>query len=65
VTPTVAPPFAPMLARLERELPLGDYLHEPKWDGFRCLAFREGAESTSAAATSGRSRGTSRRSSRR
>ena len=34
----------PMLARLARELPLGDYLYEPKWDGFRCLAFREGAE---------------------
>ena len=29
----------PMLARLERELPLGDGLtYEPKWDGFRCLA---------------------------
>jgi ATP-dependent DNA ligase len=25
-----------------RELPLGDYLYEPKWDGFRCLAFRDG-----------------------
>jgi ATP-dependent DNA ligase len=33
-----------MLGRLERELPLGDYLYEPKWDGFRCLAFRDGAE---------------------
>src|SRR3954471_5227179 len=31
----------PMLARLARELPLGDYLYEPKWDGFRCLAFRD------------------------
>ena len=31
-----------MLGRLERELPLGDYLYEPKWDGFRCLAFRDG-----------------------
>jgi ATP-dependent DNA ligase len=28
-----------MLARLARELPIGDYLYEPKWDGFRCLAF--------------------------
>src|SRR3954463_8660900 len=28
----------PMLAQLARELPLGDYLYEPKWDGFRCLA---------------------------
>jgi ATP-dependent DNA ligase len=34
----------PMLARLARELPLGDYLYEPKWDGFRCLAFRDGPE---------------------
>jgi ATP-dependent DNA ligase len=31
-----------MLARLARELPVGDYLYEPKWDGFRCLAFRTG-----------------------
>jgi ATP-dependent DNA ligase len=31
-----------MLARLERELPEGDYLFEPKWDGFRCLAFCAG-----------------------
>ena len=30
-----------MLARLARELPAGDYLYEPKWDGFRCLAFRD------------------------
>jgi ATP-dependent DNA ligase len=28
-----------MLARLARELPAGDYAYEPKWDGFRCLAF--------------------------
>src|SRR3954452_22416532 len=31
-----------MLARLTRELPRGDYLYEPKWDGFRCLVFRDG-----------------------
>ncbi|HEX2195786.1 MAG TPA: ATP-dependent DNA ligase [Actinomycetota bacterium] len=32
--------FRPMLATLVRELPVGDGLHyEPKWDGFRCLAF--------------------------
>jgi len=30
-----------MLARLTRELPADGYLYEPKWDGFRCLAFRE------------------------
>jgi ATP-dependent DNA ligase len=28
-----------MLARLARDLPLGDYVYEPKWDGFRCLGF--------------------------
>jgi len=33
-----------MLARLTRELPRGPYLYEPKWDGFRCLAFRDGDE---------------------
>ncbi len=28
----------PMLAKLERELPVGDgWIYEPKWDGFRCL----------------------------
>jgi ATP-dependent DNA ligase len=27
----------PMLARLARTLPVGDYRYEPKWDGFRCL----------------------------
>jgi ATP-dependent DNA ligase len=31
-----------MLARLARELPLDGYIYEPKWDGFRCLAFRDG-----------------------
>ena len=31
-----------MLARLERELPRGDWAYEPKWDGFRCLVFRGG-----------------------
>src|SRR3954470_21940956 len=38
------PSLTPMLARLARELPLGDYVYEPKWDGFRCIAFRDGAE---------------------
>jgi len=41
---TVTPPVAPMLARLARELPVDGYLYEPKWDGFRCLAFRDGHE---------------------
>jgi ATP-dependent DNA ligase len=33
-----------MLARLARELPRDGFLYEPKWDGFRCLAFRAGDE---------------------
>jgi ATP-dependent DNA ligase len=35
-----------MLARLSRELPEGDYVYEPKWDGFRCLAFSAPAGET-------------------
>jgi ATP-dependent DNA ligase len=32
--------FRPMLASLVRALPAGDgLLYEPKWDGFRCVAF--------------------------
>ncbi|HYH51920.1 MAG TPA: ATP-dependent DNA ligase [Acidimicrobiia bacterium] len=37
----VVPPLEPMLARLTRMIPEGDYVFEPKWDGFRCLAFCE------------------------
>src|SRR3954468_7455642 len=33
-----------MLGRLTRELPADGWLYEPKWDGFRCLAFRDGDE---------------------
>jgi ATP-dependent DNA ligase len=29
-----------MLAKLADELPVGDYLYEPKWDGFRAIVFR-------------------------
>jgi ATP-dependent DNA ligase len=38
------PPVSPMLARLARELPEGDIRYEPKWDGFRCIIFRDGDE---------------------
>jgi ATP-dependent DNA ligase len=32
-----------MLAKLARDLPEGDGLfYEPKWDGFRCIVFRDG-----------------------
>src|SRR3984893_16883450 len=40
----VMPPVSPMLAKLTRELPVGDFLYEPKWDGFRCIVFRDGDE---------------------
>jgi ATP-dependent DNA ligase len=33
-----------MLAKLARDLPEGDFLYEPKWDGFRCIVFRDGDE---------------------
>jgi ATP-dependent DNA ligase len=36
--------IAPMEARLVDELPHGEgWQYEPKWDGFRCIAYREGA----------------------
>ncbi len=39
------PPFKPMLAKLSRAMPDGDgWLFEPKWDGFRCIVFRDGDE---------------------
>jgi ATP-dependent DNA ligase len=35
--------IAPMEAKLVDELPYGEgWQYEPKWDGFRCLAYREG-----------------------
>jgi ATP-dependent DNA ligase len=30
-----------MLAKLGDELPVGEYLYEPKWDGFRAIVFRD------------------------
>ena len=39
------PPLPPMEAKLTEGLPGGDgWQFEPKWDGFRCLAFRSGGE---------------------
>ncbi len=41
----VMPPVSPMLAKLSREMPEGGGLvYEPKWDGFRCIVFRDEAE---------------------
>jgi ATP-dependent DNA ligase len=40
---TLTPPLPPMEARSVDEIPVGDdWQYEPKWDGFRCLAFRDG-----------------------
>ena len=36
------PPVAPMLAKSVKEVPEGEYLYEPKWDGFRAIVFRDG-----------------------
>lgn len=37
--------LAPMEAKLVDDIPSGEgWWFEPKWDGFRCLAFREGGE---------------------
>jgi len=44
----VQPPLAPMLAKLSRSIPEepdgaeATWLFEPKWDGFRCIVFRDG-----------------------
>lgn len=39
------PPIDPMLAKLARQIPPADgtttWLFEPKWDGFRCIVFRD------------------------
>lgn len=38
------PPVKPMLAKPAAKLPAGDVSYEPKWDGFRCIVFRDGDE---------------------
>ena len=38
------PPVPPMLAKLSDGVPSGEYLYEPKWDGFRALVFRSGGD---------------------
>src|SRR4051812_3671886 len=45
----VMPPVSPMLAKLVSDIPEPDtapdgYLYEPKWDGFRCIVFRDNEE---------------------
>ena len=43
----VPPPVSPMLARSVKSVPAADavdggFAYEPKWDGFRCIVFRDG-----------------------
>jgi ATP-dependent DNA ligase len=39
------PPVKPMLAKASPEVPRGPgFSYEPKWDGFRCIVFRDGDE---------------------
>jgi ATP-dependent DNA ligase len=43
--PALKPPVLPQLARSSGELPRGDgWSYEPKWDGFRALAFVDASE---------------------
>jgi ATP-dependent DNA ligase len=43
MTLPLRPPFPPMEALSVNEIPVGDeWQYEPKWDGFRCLVFRDG-----------------------
>lgn len=37
------PPLAPASARVAKSFPVGyEWVYEPKWDGFRCVLFRDG-----------------------
>jgi ATP-dependent DNA ligase len=39
----IEPPYSPMEALSVDKMPVGsDWQYEPKWDGFRCLVFRDG-----------------------
>ena len=39
----IKPPYPPMEAKAVDAIPVGpQWQYEPKWDGFRCLAFRDG-----------------------
>src|SRR3984885_15507641 len=40
----VMPPVAPMLAKPVDSIPTGDFIFEPKGDGFRSIVFRDGDE---------------------
>lgn len=39
----IKPPYPPMEALSSEKIPTGDgWLYEPKWDGFRCIAYKDG-----------------------
>lgn len=40
----LTPPVAPMLAKAVKTIPEGDFAYEPKWDGFRCIVYRDGRD---------------------
>src|SRR5437764_6644003 len=41
----IKPPFSPMETRSVDEIPTDDgWQYEPKWDGFRCIAFRDAGQ---------------------
>jgi ATP-dependent DNA ligase len=43
--PPLTQPYPPMEAQLVAQVPVGEHWqYEPKWDGFRCLAFRNAAK---------------------
>jgi ATP-dependent DNA ligase len=45
MTLPLAPPVLPQLSRSAKKLPLGDeWGYEPKWDGFRAIAFVDGGD---------------------
>lgn len=40
----ISPPYPPMEALVVEKIPAGEEWHyEPKWDGFRCLVFKDGS----------------------
>jgi ATP-dependent DNA ligase len=45
MTLPIKQPYPPMEAKAVEKLPAGaEWQYEPKWDGFRCIAFRDGDE---------------------
>jgi ATP-dependent DNA ligase len=45
MVPVLRPPFPPMEALSVEHIPIGsEWQYEPKWDGFRCLVFRDGSK---------------------